>query len=149
MGYRVKQKIHNTWISNGHGVNKEIINILSHQGMQIKMALQLHLIPIAWLIHKAQTRAHAGEVVEKKKHSSIADWFIKLYILSENQPGSSSENGNSSTWRSRYTTPGRIPKRYSNISEGYIFHYVHSVPIHNIPKLKATQMAHSEWIQKM
>jgi hypothetical protein len=47
MGCQAKQRILNTEISNGHEVLKEKLNTLSHQGIQIKKALRLHLTPMA------------------------------------------------------------------------------------------------------
>jgi hypothetical protein len=50
-----------------------------------------------------------------------------------------------------YTPSGHIPKRFSNISQGHMLHYVHSSIIYSSQKLERTQMWSSteEWIQKM
>jgi hypothetical protein len=40
-----------------------------------------------------------------------------------------------------YTTPGHIPKRFSNIQQRNMLHYVHSSLIYNTQKVERTQMA--------
>ena len=43
MGCRVKQKLLNSGIMNGHETLKEMFNILSHEEMQIKTSQGFHL----------------------------------------------------------------------------------------------------------
>jgi hypothetical protein len=40
-----------------------------------------------------------------------------------------------------YTTPGHIPRRYSNMYYGHMLHYVHSSLIYNKQKLERNQMS--------
>jgi hypothetical protein len=50
----------------------------------------------------------------------------------------SQKTGNSSTSRPIYTTPGHIPKGFSNIPQRHLLSYVHSSCIHNSKKLETT-----------
>jgi hypothetical protein len=47
---------------------------------------------------------------------------------------------NSSNLRSTYTISGSILKRWSDIPQGHMFHYVHGSFIHNSQKLETSQM---------
>jgi hypothetical protein len=61
--------------------------------MQIQTILRFHLIPIRMAkIKRPQRTAHAGEVVEQGKHSSIAGGSENLYNHSGNQFGGFSED---------------------------------------------------------
>jgi hypothetical protein len=60
--------------------------------MQIKTTLRFHLNPVRMANIKFQVTAHAGEDVEKKKHSSFSGGTASWYHHTENQPGGSSEN---------------------------------------------------------
>ena len=58
--------------------------------------------------------------------------------------------GNSSTWGHSYTTLGHTPKRYHNIPQRHMFHFVHSSLICNSQKMKHTWcLSTEEWIQKI
>jgi hypothetical protein len=48
------------------------------------------------------------------------------------------KTGNSSTNTSSYIAPGHIPKKLSTISQGHMFHCVHSSLVCNSQKLEAT-----------
>jgi hypothetical protein len=60
--------------------------------MQIEMILGFHLTSIKWLRSKSQVTVHAGEVVEKEQHSSIAGGIANCYNHSGKQSGTTSEN---------------------------------------------------------
>jgi hypothetical protein len=49
--------------------------------------------------------------------------------------------GNRSTRRHSYTTLGNKPKRCPTMSQGYVFHYVHSGLISDNQNLETTQMS--------
>jgi hypothetical protein len=51
--------------------------------------------------------------------------------------------GNRSTWRPSYTTLGHIHKSCSTMSQGHLFHYVHSGLILNSQELEITQTSHN------
>ena len=62
-----------------------------------------------------QTTAHAGEDVGKGEHSFIAGRSANLYSHYGNQCGGSLKNGDRTTSRSTYITPGHVSKAYSTI----------------------------------
>ena len=60
--------------------------------MQIKSTRRFHLTPVRMANIKIHVTAHAGEDVEKDKHSSIVGGIASWYNQSGNQSGGSSEN---------------------------------------------------------
>ena len=71
-----------------------MFNILSHQGNTNQNNLRFHLPPVrmAKIKKKPRETAGAGEIVEKKAHSSIAGGIASCYNHSGNQFGGSTEN---------------------------------------------------------
>ena len=51
--------------------------------------------------------------------------------------------GNRSTKRPSYTTLRNIPKRYSTMPQGHMFHYDPRTLVFNSQKLETTQMSHN------
>jgi hypothetical protein len=76
--------------------------------MQIKMALKYHLL------HVRMTRAN--NTIEEE-HTSIAGGSVNFYTYFGNIYGSLEKFETISISRSSYTTPGYIPKQFSNISQ--------------------------------
>ena len=85
---------------------------------------------------------HVGENVVKEEHSSLSSGISKRYSHSENQSGSVSEIANRSTWRPSNTTLGNISKSCPTMSQGHVFHYVHSGLVCCSQKLETTKMSH-------
>jgi hypothetical protein len=83
--------------------------------------------------------------VKKEEHSSITGGIANWYNYSGNQSDGSSE-------KLEIALPedpaipllGILPKRCSSISQGHVFHYVHSSLICNSQKLETTQMSFNQ-----
>ena len=112
----VKQRILSKEILNSQEALKEMSNILSHQGNATKLPSYSISSQSEWLRPKTEVIAHAEEDVEQWEHSAslvgiqtcTPSLKIKLMV--------SHKNGNISTLRPSYITPGYIFKKYSTIS---------------------------------
>ena len=60
--------------------------------MQIKTIMRYHLTPVRWLSLISLQIIHAGECVEKRKHSDTVGGNVNWYNHSGKQYGSSSKN---------------------------------------------------------
>jgi hypothetical protein len=90
--------------------------------------------------------AHDDKEVEKEEHYSIAGGIANWYNHSENQSGGSSENWKEIYLKTQLYYSWNIPKICPTMTQGHMFHNVHSGLTFDSQKLETTQMSHNKRI---
>jgi hypothetical protein len=106
--------------------------------MQIKTILRFH--QSEWLRVKPQMTTHVGKDVEKEEHSSIAGEIANCYNHSANSSGN---------WiyiylKTQQYHSWEYTQKMSTMSQGQVFHYVHSSLVCDSQMLETTQMSHNK-----